>query len=197
MNESCHTYEWYTTYLTMSSAHSFTHTPEISRVQGLGFRVQGLGCRVQGLGFRVVFVLIPDYFAYTSQILLHTYLTDLRLSDSFTHISQTILRIFLRYLRLSDYQTIRLFSTRTSEYAILLRTYLRYGVATISRLLKMIGLFCRISSLLQGSFAKETYHRKEPTNRSHPIPQLSHVCARIPLGGFFGTHTLNCLARIP
>ena len=38
------------------------------------------------------------------------------------------------------------------------RTCLRpvciYGVATISRLLKIIGLFCRISSLLQGSFAK-------------------------------------------
>jgi len=46
---------------------------------------------------------------------------------------------------------------------------LRYGVATISRLLKIIGLFCRIQSLLQGSFAKETYDFKEPTNRSHPI----------------------------
>jgi len=45
----------------------------------------------------------------------------------------------------------------------------RYGVATISRLLKIIGLFCRISSLLQGSFAKETYNFKELTNRSHPI----------------------------
>ena len=33
----------------------------------------------------------------------------------------------------------------------------------------MIGLICRISSLLQGSFAKEPYHFKEPTNRSHPI----------------------------
>ena len=32
----------------------------------------------------------------------------------------------------------------------------RYGVATISRLLKNIDLFWRISSLLQGSFAKET-----------------------------------------
>ena len=41
-----------------------------------------------------------------------------------------------------------------------------YGVATISRLLKFIGLFYRI---LQGSFAKETYKFKEPTNRSHPI----------------------------
>jgi len=44
-----------------------------------------------------------------------------------------------------------------------------YGVATISRLLQIIGPFCRISSLLQGSFAKETYHFKEPTNRSDPI----------------------------
>ena len=43
------------------------------------------------------------------------------------------------------------------------------GVATISRLLKMIGLFCRILSLLWVSFAKETYHFKEPTNRSHPM----------------------------
>jgi len=52
------------------------------------------------------------------------------------------------------------------------QTYCRwhtYGVATISRLLKIIGFFCRISSLLQGSFAKETYHFREPTNRSHPI----------------------------
>jgi len=36
-----------------------------------------------------------------------------------------------------------------------------YGVATISRLLKIIGLFCRISSLSQGSFKKETYNFKE------------------------------------
>jgi len=44
-----------------------------------------------------------------------------------------------------------------------------HGAATISRLLEIIGLFCRILSLLQDSFAKETYHFKEPTNRSHPI----------------------------
>jgi len=43
-----------------------------------------------------------------------------------------------------------------------------YGVATISRLLKIIGLFW-ISSLLKGSFAKETCNFKEPTHRSHPI----------------------------
>jgi len=42
-------------------------------------------------------------------------------------------------------------------------------VATISRLLKIIGLFCRISSLSQGSFAKETCYFKEPTTCNHPI----------------------------
>ena len=50
-----------------------------------------------------------------------------------------------------------------------------YGVATISRLLNMIGLFCKILSLLWVSFAKETYHFKEPTNRSHPISEACHM----------------------
>ena len=50
-----------------------------------------------------------------------------------------------------------------------------YGVATCSRLVKIIGLFCRISSLLQGSFAKQTYNFKEPTNRSHRI-QIDATC---------------------
>jgi len=41
-------------------------------------------------------------------------------------------------------------------------------VATISRLLKIVGLFGRISSLLLSSFAKETDF-KELTNGIHPI----------------------------
>jgi len=44
-----------------------------------------------------------------------------------------------------------------------------YGVATVSRIDKIIVLFCRISSLLLGSFAKETYYLIDPTNRSHHI----------------------------
>ena len=44
-----------------------------------------------------------------------------------------------------------------------------YGVVTSIRLLNIIGLFCRIQSLLQGSFAKETYNFKEPTNCSLPM----------------------------
>jgi len=37
-------------------------------------------------------------------------------------------------------------------------TNIAYVVATVSRIDKLIGLFCRIWSLLQGSFAKETYN---------------------------------------
>jgi len=49
----------------------------------------------------------------------------------------------------------------------------RYVVATVSRIDKIIRLFCRISSLLKGSFAKETYHFIDPTNCSHPISGAS------------------------
>ena len=49
------------------------------------------------------------------------------------------------------------------------------GVATISRLLKMIGLFCKRALEKRRYSAKETYNFKEPTNRSHPI--FSHMQA--------------------
>jgi len=57
----------------------------------------------------------------------------------------------------------------------------QYGVATVSRIDQIIGLFRRIASLLQGSFAKETYHFIDPTNRSKPITlwsthSISHKC---------------------
>ena len=44
-----------------------------------------------------------------------------------------------------------------------------YGVATISRLRKVIGLFCKRALQKRLYSAKETYDFKEPTNRSHPI----------------------------
>jgi len=53
---------------------------------------------------------------------------------------------------------------------------LYYWVVTINRLPKITGLFCRISSLLEGSCAKETYNSKEPTNRSHPIRHYVCTC---------------------
>jgi len=48
-----------------------------------------------------------------------------------------------------------------------------HGVTTVSRIDSIIGLFCRILSLLLGSFAKETYNFIDPTNRSHPILTFS------------------------
>ena len=54
---------------------------------------------------------------------------------------------------------------------------MKYGVATISRLLKIIGLFCRILSLLQGSFAKETYDFNQEENEEEieiPHNEIPH-----------------------
>ena len=44
-----------------------------------------------------------------------------------------------------------------------------YWVASISKLLKIIGLFCKGAQCKRLYSAKGTYHFKEPTNRSHPI----------------------------
>jgi len=50
-----------------------------------------------------------------------------------------------------------------------------YGVATISRLLKIIGLFCKRALQKRPIFCKETYIFKHPTNRSHPIYALTYT----------------------
>jgi len=46
---------------------------------------------------------------------------------------------------------------------------LLHSQETVSRIDKITGLFCRIASLLQVSFAKETYNLIDPTNCSHLI----------------------------
>jgi len=51
-----------------------------------------------------------------------------------------------------------------------------YGVAMTSRLLKIVGLFCKRALQKRLYSAKETYNFKEPTNHSHPIPySLLHL----------------------
>ena len=69
---------------------------------------------------------------------------------------------------------------------------LSIGVATVSKIDKIIGLFCRILSLLQGFFAKETYNFIDPTNQSHPIS--AH--ARYLLQVSFAEHCLFCRALL-
>ena len=48
-------------------------------------------------------------------------------------------------------------------------------MAAVSRLDKIIGLFCRVLSLLWDSFVKETYDVIDPTHRRHPIPTHTHI----------------------
>ena len=45
----------------------------------------------------------------------------------------------------------------------------QYGVATISRLLEIIGLFCKRALYKRLYSAKETWNFEEPTYRSYPI----------------------------
>ena len=47
--------------------------------------------------------------------------------------------------------------------------YLCYGVALVSRIDEMIGLFCKRALQKRQYSAKETYNFIDPTNRSHPI----------------------------
>ena len=55
----------------------------------------------------------------------------------------------------------------------------RYQVATISRLPKIIGLFCKRALYKRLYSAKETYTFKEPTDHSHHISVLSRVRTRV------------------
>jgi len=52
---------------------------------------------------------------------------------------------------------------------VFLHTSFDYGVATMSRLLKSIGLFCKRALPKRPIFFKETFNFEEPTNRSHAI----------------------------
>jgi len=60
-----------------------------------------------------------------------------------------------------------------------------YGVASISRLLKILGLFCNRALLKRLYSAKETYYFKEPTDCSHPIA----TCLYTHIHTYIHTHT--------
>ena len=63
--------------------------------------------------------------------------------------------------------------------------------ATVSTIYKIISVFCRISSLLQGSFANETYNLIDPSNQSHPIEiqRRSTMCIHIFIYSYVQIHT--------
>ena len=56
----------------------------------------------------------------------------------------------------------------------LLLNTVNYGVATIIRLLKNVGFFCKRALQKRSIFCKETYIVKDPTDRSHLIGGASY-----------------------
>jgi len=52
---------------------------------------------------------------------------------------------------------------------------MEYGGASISRLLKIIGLICKRALQKRLYSAKELYNLKDPTNCSHPISESRTV----------------------
>ena len=63
-----------------------------------------------------------------------------------------------------------------------------YGVASISRLLKIIGLFCKRALWKRRYSTKETYDFKEPTNGSHPIANDILMCRDCMCGYHYMSH---------
>ena len=54
-----------------------------------------------------------------------------------------------------------------------------YGVATISRLLKIVDLSCKRALQKRLYSAKKTYNFKEPINRSHPIVSSIWIFSKV------------------
>jgi len=75
-----------------------------------------------------------------------------------------------------------LYSKSAFHVVILAMARIEYRVATISKLLKIIGLFCKRALYKRQYSAKEKYDFKEPTNRSRPIVSQDYVviCRRSP-----------------
>ena len=65
-----------------------------------------------------------------------------------------------------------------------------HGLATVSKIDKIIRHFCRISSLLKGSFAKETCNFIDPTNQSHPIC-ISFALSKVQWASLNNTKSLS------
>jgi len=75
-----------------------------------------------------------------------------------------------------------------------------YGVATISRMLKNTGLFCKRALQKRPVFCKETCIFKHPTHRSHPIAlssmpyYMSHICVYI-YQSIYSQHLITLFAQ--
>jgi len=66
-------------------------------------------------------------------------------------------------------------------------TCITYGVALVSRIDKIIDLFCKRALQKRRYSAKETYNLIDPTERSHPI-QFSSQKSPIIFGPYTNAH---------
>ena len=83
----------------------------------------------------------------------------------------------------------RVCQAQPRQHNITVRTLgMQYGVATISRLLRITGLFCKRVLSKRLYSAKETTNFKEPTNHCHPI-LTSLLCVKV---CEFNTNTYRC-----
>ena len=70
------------------------------------------------------------------------------------------------------YHWVRVKCDMTHSHVLSNAIHVWHGVATISKLLKNIGLFCKRALEKRLYSAKETYNFKEPTDRSHFISRI-------------------------
>jgi len=106
-----------------------------------------------------VYLYIYTYLDLYPRLYLHTYLYWKVYIDVYIDIDIDIYMCTWRSHTADIHMTYRICMTHSS----------RYGVATVSRMLKNIGLFCKRDLQKRPIFCKETYIFKHPTNRSHPI----------------------------
>ena len=100
--------------------------------------------------------------SYVSYPLTHSYVPY---SSTHSHMSRSLTLSSVWHSRTTSYVWHTLTHNDTHCFSA-------YGVITISRLLRIKGLFCKRALYKRLYSAKETYNFKEPTNRSHPIVHL-------------------------
>jgi len=99
-----------------------------------------------------------------------TAISDFAISDFPPKKCEVAVTYICKFLHISQFSYKQMF-TSTELPRSIYDTFLCdcYGVASSSRLLKIIGLFCKRALQKRPIFSKETYNFKEPTTRSHPI----------------------------
>ena len=73
----------------------------------------------------------------------------------------------------------RLQFDRSSNQSHPILNLVEYGMALVSRIDKITGLFCKRDIYERRYSAKETYNFVDPTDRSHPIIQRVQCCVAL------------------